>query len=72
LGGVRTLRYRGVKNNMNLEYKVHKFSTIQKDWRKALEKSLNEFAKRGWELDQIMYEHNHPDTIFLKRLKPKK
>ena len=57
---------------MNLEYKVHKFSTIQKDWRKALEKSLNEFAKRGWELDQIMYEHNYPDTIFLKRLKPKK
>ena len=57
---------------MNLEYKVHKFSTIQKDWRKALEKSLNEFAKRGWELDQIIYEHKYPNTIFLKRLKSKK
>ena len=56
---------------MNLEYKVHRFSTkkdsrtplgksltrtTKKDWRTSLEKSLNQFSKKGWELDQILYE----------------
>ena len=58
---------------MIFEYKVHKFyfESRTEDKSTQFEKKLNQFAKKGWELDQIMYENRDPFYLIFKKLKSK-
>ena len=57
---------------MKYEYKtieIPKFNKGTGPWNRQLDKILNRYSDKGWELDQLIIEFGKIDSVIFRRLK---